>query len=85
MLALLAGCSTSEDIAGASSDPSLFAATAMRIHPIFSQVKDWTGDGKLDGVEALLEFSDGFGDPNEIESILGAIEPTMQAMGYARD
>jgi len=37
----------------------------MRIHPIFSGLKDWTGDGKPDGIEALLEFEDQFGDPTK--------------------
>lgn len=35
----------------------------MRIHPIFTQIEDWTGDGKLNGIEALIEFQDQFGDP----------------------
>lgn len=61
----IAGCSASDDIAGANSDPSLFAATAMRIHPIFSGPKDWNSDGKLDGVEVLLEFQDRFSDPTK--------------------
>lgn len=46
-----------------SPDTSFFGATGMRIHPIFSQVKDWTGDGKTDGLEVLIEFQDQFGDP----------------------
>jgi hypothetical protein len=46
-----------------SPDTSFFGATTMRIHPIFSQVKDWNGDGKLDGFEVLVEFQDQFGDP----------------------
>ena len=46
-----------------SPDTSFFGATAMRIHPIFSQIKDWTGDGKPDGFEVLIEFQDQFGDP----------------------
>jgi hypothetical protein len=46
-----------------SPDTSFFSATTMRIHPIFSQVKDWTGDGKPDGLEVLIEFQDQFGDP----------------------
>jgi hypothetical protein len=37
----------------------------MRIHPIFTQVKDWTGDGQPDGIEALLEFQDQFNDPTK--------------------
>ena len=43
----------------------LFNASAMRIHPIFTQVKDWTGDGTADGIEVLLEFQDVFGDPTK--------------------
>ena len=41
----------------------LFLPTAMRIHPVFTQIRDWTGDGKPDGVDALIEFQDQFGDP----------------------
>lgn len=48
---------------GASSDPAMFGAVSMRIHPIFTQLQDWSGDGKIDGIEALIEFQDQFGDP----------------------
>jgi len=44
-------------------DTAFFSATSMRIHPIFTQVKDWSGDGKPDGIEVLMEFQDQFGDP----------------------
>jgi hypothetical protein len=44
---------------------SMFSATSMRIHPIFTQLKDWTSDGRVDGVEALVEFQDTFGDPTK--------------------
>ena len=64
LLALLAGCSTAQD-PGAAPDPSLFSATAMRIHPIFSGPKDWNSDGKPDGIEVLLEFQDRFSDPTK--------------------
>ena len=37
----------------------------MRLHPIFTQVKDWTGDGIPDGIEALVELQDQFGDPTK--------------------
>src|SRR5205085_5263493 len=46
-------------------DAALFAPASMRIHPIFSGIKDWTGDGVPDGIEALLEFQDQFGDPTK--------------------
>jgi hypothetical protein len=43
----------------------MFAPASMRIHPIFTRVKDWSGDGKPDGIEALLEFQDQFFDPTK--------------------
>lgn len=43
----------------------MFEAGKMRIHPIFTEVKDWTGDNKPDGVEAVVEFTDQFGDPTK--------------------
>ena len=42
----------------------------MRIHPIFSEVKDWTGDGTPDGLEVLVEFQDRFGDPTKAAGTL---------------
>src|ERR1051325_6515739 len=58
MLIILAGCSQPNVDAPPPSEGSLFNASAMRIHPIFSQIKDWTGDEKPDGFEVLLEFQD---------------------------
>ena len=43
----------------------MFAPVSMRIHPIFTQPKDWSGDNDHDGIEALLEFTDQFGDPTK--------------------
>jgi hypothetical protein len=43
----------------------MFEPAAMRVHPVFTQVKDWTGDGRPDGVEAVVEFTDAFGDPTK--------------------
>lgn len=40
----------------------MFDPVAMRIHPVFTQVKDFTGDGKPDGIEALVQLTDRFGD-----------------------
>ena len=37
----------------------------MRLHPIFTTLKDWTGDNKPDGVEAFVELQDQFGDPTK--------------------
>jgi len=40
----------------------LFAPVSMRLHPIFTEVKSWTGKTTPDGIEAVLEFDDRFGD-----------------------
>jgi hypothetical protein len=59
-LLLVGGCS--ETIGRPENEP-MFGAVSFRIHPTFTQMKDWTGDGKLDGVEAVIEFQDQFGEP----------------------
>jgi hypothetical protein len=53
-----------------ADEQSMFGAVSMRLHPIFTQVKNWTNSdkpegAKPDGVEALLEFEDRFGDPTK--------------------
>jgi hypothetical protein len=45
-------------------DAAMFAATDLRVHP-FTSVKDWTGDGRPDGIEALIELQDRFRDPTK--------------------
>ena len=62
---ILAGCTAAPKHARTPSECQLFAPVSMRIHPIFTQVKDWTGDGVVDGIEALLEFQDQFTDPTK--------------------
>ena len=47
----------------AGGGDELIAPAQVRIHPIFSRPKDWTGDGRPDGFEALLEVQDRFGEP----------------------
>lgn len=59
----LAGCGSQPQWEPVQQQQQLFAPTAMRIHPVFTQIRDWTGDGKADGVDALIEFQDQFGDP----------------------
>lgn len=59
------GCSQPNLDEPQETEPRLFSPTAMRIHPIFTEVKDWTGDGRPDGFEVLLEFQDRFGDPTK--------------------
>jgi hypothetical protein len=62
---ILLGCSIKSPVPRTASEAAMFAPVSMRIHPIFTQVKDWTGDNKPDGVEALLEFTDQFNDPTK--------------------
>ncbi|MDB5295275.1 MAG: hypothetical protein JWO31_1258 [Phycisphaerales bacterium] len=57
--ALLAGCGGG----GRISRPEEFGPTTLRIHPTFTRVKDWSGDKKADGVEAVVELLDSFGEP----------------------
>jgi len=65
VLALVAGCNSTTHHARTPTEAQMFAPVSMRIHPIFTQVKDWTGDGAIDGIEALLEFQDQFTDPTK--------------------
>ena len=41
----------------------MFGPQSMRIHPSFTRTKDWTGDGRADGIEAVVELQDDFGEP----------------------
>jgi len=66
----LAGCAGSSAAVASTKartpiDQALFAPTSMRLHPVFTQVRDWTGDGVPDGIEAVVEIQDQFGDPTK--------------------
>jgi hypothetical protein len=65
MLIALAGCESGTAVSRDQPDALLFGPAAMRIHPIFTQIKDWTGDDRPDGIEALIELQDQFGDPTK--------------------
>ena len=67
LLVLVPGCAQPKILEDEPEevDEALFAATSMRIHPIFTQIKDWNGDGRPDGIEVLIEFRDQFGDPTK--------------------
>lgn len=41
----------------------MFGPSSMRVHPIFTRYKDWTGDNGIDGIEAVVELQDQFGEP----------------------
>ncbi len=64
-MVILGGCTQPAIDEPPPAESSLFGPTAMRIHPIFTQIKDFTGDGSDDGIEVLLEFQDQFGDPTK--------------------
>jgi hypothetical protein len=57
------GCEPGRFYARSPADNELFGAQAVRIHPTFTRSKDWNGDGKPDGIEAVLELQDQFGEP----------------------
>ncbi len=59
---LLAGCSSQIVPRPETAEESqLFGPVSMKFDS-FSKVKDWSGRGAPDGVEALVEFDDRFGD-----------------------
>lgn len=59
----LSGCASNRASSVDPTDAGMFGPVSMRIHPTFTQVKDWTGDSKPDGVEAVIELDDQFGEP----------------------
>ncbi len=63
--ALVAGCNTGGGHPTTGADPAFLAPVTMRLHPVFTQVKDWTNDGRPDGIEVLVELQDQFGDPTK--------------------
>jgi hypothetical protein len=65
LLLLLAGCGGDLPLARSEADKRLFGPVSMRLHPIFTQVKDWNADVRPDGIEALIELQDQFGDPTK--------------------
>ena len=46
-----------------ATDEEMFGPQTMRLQPTFTEVKDWTGDKNPDGIEAVIELQDQFGDP----------------------
>lgn len=62
VLAFVGGCGHTSPIRTVD-EQAMFGAVTFRIHPTFTQVKEWTGGKTPDGVEAIVEFDDQFGDP----------------------
>ena len=71
LLALLplSGCE-SRGHPRSEADKRMFGPKAIRVHPTFTRVKDWTGDGKSDGIEAVVELQDDFGEPTRATGTL---------------
>jgi hypothetical protein len=67
---ILAGCS-SQAIPQPQSveEQQLFGPVSMTLDS-FSKVKDWNGTGTPDGIEALVEFDDRFGDRSKAAGII---------------
>ena len=63
LIGVVVGCGGSEPHARSALDQRMFGPTGIRIHPTFTQVRDLTGAGKPDGIEATLEVLDQFGEP----------------------
>ena len=61
-LFFVAGCAP-QPRARTEEEARMFGPQSMRIHPTFTRVKDWTGDGKPDGIEAVVELQDEAGEP----------------------
>jgi hypothetical protein len=76
LLLLACGCDSQHKIV---QDP-MFGPATLRVHPTFTQVKDWTGDGKPDGVEAVVELLDEFDEPTR-----GAGTLLFELHAYRRD
>ncbi len=62
VLALTAWGCQGNSIGRSASDDEMFGPQSMRLHPTFTEIKDWTGDNKPDGIEAVIELQDQFGD-----------------------
>ncbi|MGC4030835.1 MAG: hypothetical protein QM754_03675 [Tepidisphaeraceae bacterium] len=48
-----------------SQEAEFFAPSAMKLSPVFTKVSDFDGDHDPDGVEAVVELQDRFGDPTK--------------------
>jgi hypothetical protein len=58
----------------------MFGPVSVRIHPTFTQIRDLTGHGKPDGIEATLEIQDQFGEPTRSTG-----RAMFELFGYRKD
>jgi hypothetical protein len=63
MFLMLSGCSSWQPVPvpRTEEENQLFGPVEMKLDT-FSRMKDWSGRGAPDGIEAFLEFDDRFGD-----------------------
>ncbi|HEX8323263.1 MAG TPA: hypothetical protein VF595_05045 [Tepidisphaeraceae bacterium] len=47
------------------AEAQFFTAESMHLSPVFTKVTDFDGDGNQDGIEAVVELQDRFGDPTK--------------------
>src|SRR4051794_27321160 len=62
---IVGGCAGESPLPRSEAAVQFFGPVSMRLHPIFTQLKDWTADNKPDGIEALVELLAQFGDPTK--------------------
>jgi hypothetical protein len=67
---LLAACQSPQPIPRTPDEEDMFGPLTMRLHPTFTQVKNWTGGPRPDGVEAVVEFDDRFHEPTKAAGTL---------------
>jgi hypothetical protein len=69
-LLALAACDSTAPLSRTSDEAAMFSPVSMRLHPAFTLVKDLTGSGTPNGIEALVEFDDRFDDPTRAAGTL---------------
>jgi hypothetical protein len=62
------------------SQPAMFGPRSIQLHPIFTQIRDFSGDGVPDGIDAVVEFTDQFGDPTKASGTI-----LFELYAYRRD
>ena len=58
-----ASCDSKHALPVSANSQSIIGPVSIRIHPTFTQVKNWGGDDKPDGIETLLEVRDRWDEP----------------------
>jgi hypothetical protein len=65
LLSLLSSisCNNKRALPMGKNAEGIIGPVSIRVHPTFTQVKDWNGDNKPDGIETLLEVRDQWDEP----------------------